>query len=157
FPGWSFCTTRFLAVCGSLSQPQELVICCGASTAQSRQKLWLGELGCDGHRLVHRLIGRPPVPSGGLRLGEGSEKARAVAVNIGCEVRESATSRLYCFLQATSPDEDPDQLSTTPCDHPLIAESDINFQGLTEIGKRRVPSLTTSLRNRKAGQQVSSF
>src|ERR1700730_6496028 len=73
------------------------------------------------------------------------------------KVSEAAMSCLSSLLEATRPEKGFDQSGKAPRGHLLIIELDVDFERFTEIGNRFVQPFETSLRHRKARQQVSPF
>src|SRR5262245_55179349 len=108
----------------------KVIIYYRAGTKQSGRKLWIGEMGCDVKRFPHSLMGRLIASCGSVGLREASKKTRPVSAHIPMKVGENGTSRCYCLLQATSPDEDSSQLDTAPRDHLPITKSDVDFERL---------------------------
>src|ERR1700730_16747377 len=73
------------------------------------------------------------------------------------KVSESSMSCFSSLLEATRPENGFDQSGKAPRGHLLIIELDVDFERITEIGNRFVQPFETSLRHRKARQQVRPF
>src|ERR1700730_9954342 len=107
-------------------------------------------------------MGRLTVCGGSEGLPESNEKTRPGDSDIRpagiCgKVSEASMSCFRSLLEATRPENGFDQSGKAPRGHLLIIELDVDFERFTEIGNRFVQPFETSLRHRKARQQVSPF
>src|ERR1700687_2460216 len=107
-------------------------------------------------------MGRLTVCGGSEGLPESNEKTRPgdsdiQPAGICGKVSEASMSCFSSLLEATRPENGFDQSGKAPRGHLLIIELDVDFERFTEIGNRFVQPFETSLRHRKARQQVRPF